>query len=198
MQIRARVAVWGVLVVLGAGILAPSAEARQHGRGHGMGRGRAVGQQRGSVSARDYQFMVTAARDGLAEVRLGRMATQRGQSQDVRSFGRQMVQDHSAANSQLMELARSKGARLPTDPGPHQAMINQLPRLSGRSFDRAYMRMMVQDHRKAVALFRRQSSQGDDPDLRAWAAQTLPTLQIHRQMAEDVARQVGVRRSARR
>jgi putative membrane protein len=68
----------------------------------------------------------------------------------------------------------------------HKAASDKLSRLSGADFDREYMRMMVKDHAKKVEMFEREATKGKDPDVKAWAAKTLPTVREHLQMARDL------------
>ena len=130
------------------------------------------------------QFARHLAQGGLAEVALGEMAQDRASHPRVRRFADHMVADHSRANDELMDLAERKGWRLPTRPDPnHRAIERRVSRLRGMAFDRAYMRAMVSDHDQTVAMVRAYSRNGRDPDLRAFARRTLPTLIEHRRMA---------------
>ncbi len=135
----------------------------------------------------DASFAVEAGGGGLAEVELGRLATQRASDPAVRDFGQRMVTDHGNGNAELMALARQKGIALPAEPpAHHRAMRDRLSGLAGPEFDRAYMRAMVDDHVKDVAAFEREAAQGRDPDLKAWAAKTLPTLRDHLTQARSI------------
>jgi putative membrane protein len=139
---------------------------------------------RASNSA-DMKFAMTAAQDGMTEVELGRLAVQKGTSDAVKQFGQRMIDDHTNANQQLMQLASSKGMSLPTAlDAKHQAMVAKFQRMSGAAFDRAYAKQMVQDHRKAVDLFQKEADRGMEADLKAFASQTLPTLRGHLSMAQ--------------
>jgi putative membrane protein len=142
------------------------------------------GMRLGSV---DRKFVMEAAMGGMAEVELGRLAAERGSSDAVKQFGQRMVDDHSRANSELMQLASGKGITLPTAlDAKHQALVTRMSRLSGAEFDRAYAREMVKDHQKTVALFQREATRGADADLKAFAQTTLPTLQEHLRMARSL------------
>ena len=129
-----------------------------------------------------------AAQGGMAEVELGQLATQKASSDAVKQFGQRMVTDHGKANDELKTLAQSKSIMLPTDIGKHKATKDKLEKLSGAAFDRAYMQEMLNDHRKDVSDFRKESQSGKDPDVKAWAARTLPTLEEHLQMAQSASR----------
>jgi putative membrane protein len=146
----------------------------------------ATGEQTGmaNMTSQDRDFVMDAAMGGLEEVELGQIAAQKGTSEAVKQFGQRMVDDHSKANTELMTLAQSKGITLPTAlDEKHQKDVTKLSALSGAEFDRAYSKMMLSDHTKDVSEFEKESTKGTDPDLKAFAAKTLPTLHEHLQMA---------------
>lgn len=134
----------------------------------------------------DEAFAMQAAAAGKKEVELGRLASRRGRSAAVKSFGRRMVADHTAAGNKLTALAARKRIRLPRglDAEGREAM-DRLSGLRGREFDQAYMEMMVSDHEKAVADFEAESTSGADRGLKSFATQTLPTLRMHLRMARS-------------
>ena len=139
----------------------------------------------GNMSSSDHEFVMEAAMGGMMEVELGRIAAQKGMSESVKQFGQRMVDDHSKANEELMSLATSKGMTLPTAlDEKHKKDVTKLSAMSGADFDRAYSRMMLSDHNKDVKEFEKQSTKGADPDIKAFAGKTLPTLQEHLQMAK--------------
>src|SRR4051812_48534754 len=131
----------------------------------------------------DSKFIMEAAQGGMAEVQMGELANKQATSPQVKQFGQHMVDDHSKANDELKQLASGKGITLPADVGrKHQALMTRLSGLKGAQFDRTYMSEMVRDHREDVAAFERESRTGKDPEVKAWAAKTLPTLQEHLRM----------------
>lgn len=142
----------------------------------------------GTTMSADQKFVRDAAEGGMAEVELGKLAVQKASSQDVKNFGQRMVDDHSKANDQLKQIAENKGITVPAKlDAKDRALKARLSKLSGDSFDRAYMENMVKDHKKDVADFQRESESGSDPDVKQFASQTLPTLQQHLQQAESIA-----------
>jgi putative membrane protein len=148
----------------------------------------AAREQTGRMPASDAQFARDAAADGLAEVELGRLAVEKASSAEVKSFGQMMVEDHSKANEELKALASRKDINLPSDPKPeHKAEKERLEKLSGAAFDQAYAKAMAKEHKKAVDLFSKQASRGADAELKAWAAQKLPTLKQHHAKAAELA-----------
>ena len=114
-----------------------------------------------SLSAKDKTFMHKAAKGGMMEVAMGRLAEQNGQSDDVKSFGKRMVTDHSKANDELKSIAAQKGVKLPSKEPTEKW-----------SSDKAYMNMMVKDHEKDLAEFQEEASTGTDPDVKKFAEDT--------------------------
>lgn len=145
----------------------------------------------GSLSPTDAEFVSKAAMGGLAEVQYGNLALQKAQSADVKSFAQRMVTDHGAANQELQALATSKGMTLPTDlAGTHKAGYDHLNMLSGAEFDKAYMQHMVADHQTDIAEFEKAASSATDSEVKAFASKTLPTLQQHKQLADETSTKV--------
>lgn len=137
-------------------------------------------------SAADKTFMTKAAVGGMAEVELGKLAQQKAASDQVKQFGSRMVDDHSKANDELKQIAAAKNVTLPAAPdAKSQAVMGKLQKLSGASFDRAYMAEMQKDHKVDIALFEKESRSGGDADVKGFAAKTLPTLKDHMKMVHE-------------
>ncbi|HEX3536126.1 MAG TPA: DUF4142 domain-containing protein [Stellaceae bacterium] len=137
----------------------------------------------------DLDFMKKAAEGGMAEVELGKLAQQNAEDAQVKQFGQRMEQDHSKANQQLTSIAGQKGVQLPKQlDAKDQKELDRLSGLKGPAFDRAYMRMMVQDHDKDLKEFQHETQAAKDPDLQNFAQQTLSVIQQHDQMAHDISR----------
>jgi putative membrane protein len=144
------------------------------------------------LSSQDRKFIMEAAMGGMEEVELGRLATQKAASADVKTFGQRMVDDHSKANDQLKSIATQKGVTLPTTlPAGKRQDLDKMSKLSGAAFDKMYMTHMVKDHKKDVAEFEKEASKAKDSSLKNFAQQTLPTLREHLQMAQTIAPKVG-------
>ena len=145
------------------------------------------------ATAADSQFVEKAGSGGLAEVQLGKLASKNGYSAQVKQFGRRMVTDHGKANLKLKTAARSAGLTPPTALlTEQQDLADRLSKLSGETFDTAYMAAMLDDHKEDVTLFQKQA-EGDGPAaLKRLASQTLPVLEQHLGMAKQVASKIGV------
>jgi putative membrane protein len=127
-----------------------------------------------SLSEKDKTFMKKAAKGGMMEVAMGQVAEQKAQSDDVKSFGKRMVTDHSKANDELKSIASKKGVQLPTK------------KHTGKwTSDKAYMDMMVKDHEKDLAEFKEEANSGSDPDVKKFADDTAKVVQEHLDLAKE-------------
>ena len=96
----------------------------------------------------DMKFMTTAAQGGMAEVAMARTALERASSDSVKQYAQRMIDDHTAANGELMGIASAKGITLPATPdAKHQMMMDKMSKLSGMEFDMEYVKNAgVKDH----------------------------------------------------
>ncbi|MEY2519850.1 MAG: putative rane protein [Verrucomicrobiota bacterium] len=129
------------------------------------------------LSDKDKNFIQAAAKGGMMEVEMGKMGQKQAKNADVKSFASRMVADHTKANTQLKALAKKKGVTLNGAPPKMEKMDNA-------TFDKDYMADMVKDHEKDVAEFEAEAKDGSDPDVKAWASKTLPTLKKHLELAK--------------
>ncbi len=118
--------------------------------------------------------MKKAAKGGMFEVAMGTLAEQNAQNEDVKSFGKRMVTDHSKANDELKSIASKKGVQLPT----------KEPTVKWTS-DKAYMDAMVKDHEKDLAEFKEEANSGSDPDVKKFADDTAKMIQEHLDLAKE-------------
>lgn len=138
-----------------------------------------------ALSSADRDFAMHAASGGMAEVQTAQLAQQRATSQQVKQFAQRMITDHTAANDELMQIAKQQNIDLPAQPTGKDATEEQTLRgLNGTQFDQAYARDEVSDHETDIALFRKEAQSGQDPALKAFAQKTLPTLQQHLLLAQ--------------
>jgi putative membrane protein len=141
----------------------------------------------------DASFYKNAAEGGIAEVEAGQLAQSKGNDQQVKDFGAMMVKDHSAANDKLKALAASKDITLPTSSSVGQmAAKAKLDVLSGDTFDKSYVKNQLKAHRRTIALFDKEIASGQDPDAKAFASATLPTVRSHLKAIKVIAQSEGV------
>ena len=155
-------------------------------------RSSAVAQDGSSTAGTDSKFAAEAASGGMAEVKLGQLAQQRGSSPSVKSFGERMVNDHEKAAEELKSVARQQGIALPAGLNhKDQATYDRLAKLQGNEFDKEYAQLMVKDHEEDIAEFAKEASGGTNEALKSFASQTLPTLKNHLRLAKEMARSVS-------
>lgn len=126
------------------------------------------------LTSADKTFMMNAAKGGMMEVEMGKVAAQNAQSADVKKFGNRMVTDHSKANSELMALAKEEGVSLPGAKAPGKWKS-----------DKDYMEMMVKDHQADLAEFQKEAQSGTDPDVKAFAAKGAKMVSSHLKLAQE-------------
>jgi len=143
------------------------------------------------LEAADTGFVMKAAKGGMMEVELGNYAQQNAASQRVKDFGGMMVRDHSQANDELKSIVANKSVTLPAAvTGDEKKHMDMLMKKTGKDFDKAYMSMMVEDHKKDINEFEKATKNVMDPDVKAWASKTLPVLRTHLDSAQAVNKAV--------
>lgn len=150
--------------------------------------GPVAAQGAGKLARADVAFLKQAAQNGLAEVEASKLALGKAHNTQVKGFAQQMVDDHGKAHEELKALASAKGVELPAGPSvKHKANMKSLQTADGAAFDRRYADSLgVAAHEDTVKLFQKASTSAADPDIKAFATKTLPTLQHHLQMAKDL------------
>jgi len=140
-------------------------------------------------SASVKEFVEKAGTSGLAEVEMGQLGVQKAKNSQVKAFAKQMVADHTKANQELVTATKGKGVQVPSSrTDMHKAMMEKFQQQeAGRSFDRAYMEQMIEDHKAAVELFETAADDENlDINLRGYAKATLPTLRDHLKQAQAI------------
>jgi putative membrane protein len=149
----------------------------------------------------DEGFAKKAAQANMAEVKLGQLAEEKAQIQEVKKFASGMVEDHTRTFGKLKEEAMRANINLPTDLDPKdEAKYESLSKLSEPEFDKAYAKEMVKDHQQDVAEFRREANSGKKDPIKKYAVETLPVLQSYLNQAremEQAALREGIEKSRR-
>ncbi len=133
-----------------------------------------------AVSSDDAKFATTAAVGGMAEVALGKLAVTKTSNAAIKDFANMMITDHGQANAELASIASAKNITLPTEPdSAHLKKADELSKLSGKKFDKAYVDAMIDGHKKTLDLMNNEAKNGSDSTLKAFAAKIVPTVQKH-------------------
>lgn len=139
-----------------------------------------------AMAATSNDFVENAAQSGINEVESAKLALEKSSSTDVREFATQMQAEHTKANQELMALAKKLDLEVPDEASLMEKAKKLLLEMRDESFDKAYVNNQVMAHEQAVELFKKESESSDKPELKAFAQQTLPTLQHHLEMAKQL------------
>lgn len=143
--------------------------------------------QSSAAGGADQKFLDFAAQTDMTEAHLGQMAADQSEAQAVKDFAQTLVTDHTSDYKQLGTIARKANLTLPNGiDAMHNKMIAPFEKLKGTAFDRRYAHEMVAGHQKAIAEYKKESESGENADLKAYATQTLPTLQKHLEAAQGL------------
>jgi putative membrane protein len=163
-----------------------------------------IGEKTGVNSALDIapaaaDFVKEVAISDMFEIESSKLAEQKGTAQE-KSFAQQMVTDHTKTSAELKQLVSSGKvkAELPSAiDSSHRSKLNKLQDASGKNFSSDFDSDQVSAHKDAVSLFERYAKSGDNPDLKDWAGKTLPTLQHHLEMAQELGKAPSVGQSSK-
>ena len=138
------------------------------------------------LSSQDKMFADAAAQGGMAEVMLGELASSNGTNASVKALGAMMVKDHGKANGELKAWATSAGYTLPASVNAEQQKTyDELKAKKGSDFDKMFSEVMVTDHKKVIAAFKKESTEGTEASLKSFATKTLPALEHHLMESEN-------------
>lgn len=143
------------------------------------------------VLAADSSFIQTAGSLGLLQVKLGKLAQEKGSSPSVKEFASRMVADYSKANEELAAGAKQAGFAAPVLLRTHRQVFDLFSRTSRSSFDKKFMAEMVKQDSEAVRLFQQEAESGRVASLKRLASEMLPMVQRHLSLATQTASSVG-------
>jgi putative membrane protein len=143
--------------------------------------------QQPTATPAEQDFMIKAAQANLAEIDMARIVMQKSQNQEVRDFANMIQGDHTDALEDLTDLMRDKGMSPPSVLSPEaKADIERMISLSGPEMDREFINTMVADHQKALEMFRDQANIAQSPDVRRYAEDLIPKLEMHLEKAQKL------------
>jgi len=131
------------------------------------------------------QFVLMAGYINYGEIAAGTLATRLGSTPEIKQYGMRLVQDHSKANQEMLQLAAKDKFTVAGGPDQkHQAIGEKLAMLQGQAFDKEFLQTMVKGHKHAIQMFEMQAKEGKNEDVKAMAERLLPTLRAHLKEAE--------------
>jgi putative membrane protein len=144
----------------------------------------------GQVRVTTPDFVTKVAMSDMLEIETSQLALSRQPDADTKPFAEKRVSDHQQTSRELKQLVDSGKVKAPLPASLDADLQKKLVDLKakmGKDFDRAFDQMQVQAHEEAVALFEEYSKAGDNAELKAWAAKTLPHLKEHLEMAKKLS-----------
>ena len=142
------------------------------------------------MNSADKAFVTKAAEANLAEIDAAKVIEREAHDAAVKDFAARMVSDHTQANQKLAEIS---GTALPAQPSASERTHqSELQKLSGSTLDRTYLADELAGHKQVISEFENEIEHGHDQTVKDYAEQTLPTLQDHIRIAEDVAGKMGM------
>lgn len=129
----------------------------------------------------DQQFVNFAAQTDMVEANLGQLAESVASSQQVKDYGQTLVTDHTNDFHQLYSVAQQANLNVPSaiDAQHDKTMIVPFKKLKGAAFDHRYIQEMIAGHTKAIAVYKKEAADAQNPALKSYAEQALPVLQKH-------------------
>jgi len=153
-------------------------------------RGSRATQTQNKAGSEEAKFMTKAIEGDLAEVQMGQLAQQKGQSAEVKQLGQMLVNDHGKHLEQAKSLAQSLGVTPPSAPNSSQKKdYDKLSQLSGDKFDREFVQHMVKDHKKDISEYKKEAK-SKNAQIAGFASQTVPDLEKHLQMAQSAEKNI--------
>jgi putative membrane protein len=140
------------------------------------------------VAPKTEDFIMEASASDVFEIESSKLALQKG-NDATKAFAQQMVTDHEKTTAELKALIVSgkvQGNPVATLTEDYKEEVDELAKLEGDEFSDEYVDDQVEAHEDAVDLFKRYAEGGENADLKAWAAKTLPALEHHYKMAQDL------------
>lgn len=139
------------------------------------------------LSPKDKEFLKMAAVSNMTEAHLGEMAEGKAAQTGIKDYGQMLVKDHTKAYQELSVLDSKLGQSIPKGINVRRdKAVEKLADLKGKRFDGQFLREEVQDHERTLAVFKREAQHAQDPDVKAYANQILPTMEEHLREAEKL------------
>jgi putative membrane protein len=140
-----------------------------------------------ALARRDKAFLKMASAACAADIAAGQLANEQGQHPAIRELGARMLEEHSKSCEELRRIADAEGIEVSGYPDASaQKVLDELEALSGAEFDAAYLKLHNKAHLRAIRMFKLAAGFGSHPELRRFAAATLPMLEAHHAMASDI------------
>jgi len=180
-----------VITVLVTGCMLMACNSSTTNKQDSVDSAKKVNDSTASVINKASDFATEAASGGMMEVQLGKLAEQKALNPRVKKFGAMMVKDHSQANDNLKAIAAKQNIALPDSmDNDKKRHMDDLSKKTGKDFDKAYMDMMVDDHKEDISKFKDAAQNSPDTAVKAFAANSVPILQKHLDSAQAIQQSI--------
>ncbi len=150
-----------------------------------------MGAEKQALSQEEKDFIQQAAQSNRLSVSMAQLAGQRAQSARVKQFAQRLAQDHQSVADQLLRFARQYDVSVPEQlTSTERQTVAELRQMRGNELDRQYIDDTIKHHQEMINAFEKIASEGQTPELRRWAINTLPSLRLHLMQAENIRDQV--------
>ena len=140
----------------------------------------------GTVAEKDAQFLMDVAASNMAEIRLGQLAQQKGNAQDIKDIGKMLETDHSAVLSDLKNFASARSVTLPAEEKDQaKSYYNEISAKTGKEFDKDWCEHMIDAHKNGIKKFEDAQTDLSDAEIKTWTTNILPKLRTHLSMLEE-------------
>ena len=149
-------------------------------------------QSAATADSATVNFITNATVANMKEIATGKLAQKKGKDPSVKAFGAKMIDHHTMATKQMMDLVKTKNIKVPKPPVAMAKPDSMLANSSGEEFDKMYVTMMIADHKKTITLFETASTTLTDAELKAFAVKTLPMLRQHLAEVQGIATKMNI------
>lgn len=147
--------------------------------------------QNPGVSKQDRAFAEEALEANLWEMKLSQLAVNKGFAPEVKELAQRMAEDHKKADDLLRQLASERSITAPSQlTFKQQDDYKKMSDKEGEAFDKAYTECMLKDHKKTISLYEKETKKGENTELRAFATNALPALNLHRNLADETCKKL--------
>lgn len=143
------------------------------------------------IAPKTQDFVTLAAQSGMVEIETSKLALGKADNEKTKQFADKMIKDHTETSTELKALIESGKVQATLPTGLDRAQneeLDKLAKMNSKDFTKAYDDFQVSAHKDAASLFERYSKEGDNAELKAFASKTLPHLQMHLKMAQDLTK----------
>jgi putative membrane protein len=133
-------------------------------------------------------FLNKAANTDMLEIETSKVALVKSKNADVKALAKMIIADHTKTTQQAKDfVAKNTALMLPAAAdSDFQMRIDNIKNADATGFDDKYLDTVIDAHEAGISTFESYVANGDNADLKTWAAATLPTLQAHFEKAKTI------------